>query len=806
MDSVLRRFRYAFRQIGRTPGLALTIVLTLAMAIGAGTAIFSFVNGLLIRPFPFHDAEQLVQIHAMRGGQQGTMSMAEVLELKEYVSSIESIAAHTASAGGYNYSGQGRPEEWKAILITGNLFEVLGVPYAAGGAWPGAADRDRDYRVILTHGVWQRAFGGAADTVGNKIALDHAAGYQIHGILPHGFDYPRGVEVYRSIGGFTSYDKRDVRNVYAVARMKAGRSIGQLQQELDAVSGRLAEQFPEANAGLSFQAVALRDVHSGDVRPYLLVLMGAFGFVLLIACTNVANLLLVRALSRDRETAVRVALGAGRGEIAGQFLTESLVLALLAAAAGLGAAWWWMNLIRSIIGAQLPDWMVIEMDGRVLGFAVAVSIAASLLVALAPVVHFWRQDRIGETLKEGGRGSSGSRTTGRLRDWMIAGEVAMAVVLLSGAGLLIRTFVSLQSQDKGFDEQRISTFRVALGWKRYQGDSIARYYERAQELLRQVPGIEAVAFAPSPPLSRQQEWAPQTVQTGTQSLQEALQNPYVNFQSISENYLETMRIPVVAGRGFTDFDRKDGEQVAVVSQRLAELLWPGKDPVGERILYNPTAQEPGPWRRVVGVAGNVQHRQLGGETGLDFYVPYRQLPAANQYLLVRHGLTEREFVERVEQTMWSIDPEQSVFDFAPYSQRILDGVWQLRVSRLLLVLFGAVALALAAAGIYGVMSYMVGQRKREFGIRFALGATPSAVQGMVVKHGLVVAGVGMAAGALGAFALGRILANQLHGVSGVDVLSVAGAILALFLVAALASSLPAWRASRLHPVDALRDQ
>ena len=366
VDSLRRHIRYAFRQIRRQPGLALTVVLTLGLAVGANTAIFSFVNALLIRPFPFRDPDQLVEIHSVRGGQQGKMSMVEVLDIKEQVSVLDGIAAHSGGAGGYNYSGEGRPEEWRAVLTTGNLFEVLGIPFEMGAKWPEIIDRQRDYRVILTHGVWQRSFGGRRDVVGAKITLDHAAGYEIHGVLPRGFDFPRGIEVYRSIGGFTSYDKRDSRNVVGIARIKRGHTIPRLQAELDAVSRRLAGQHPGTNAGLSFRAVSFREIYSGDVRPYLLVLLGAVGFVLLIAYGNVANLLLARALSRNRETAVRVALGAGRTEIIGQFVSESLVLSLLSTVAGLGLAWWWMKLLRALIGAQLPEWMVVDLDGRVL--------------------------------------------------------------------------------------------------------------------------------------------------------------------------------------------------------------------------------------------------------------------------------------------------------------------------------------------------------------------------------------------------------------------------------------------------------
>jgi putative ABC transport system permease protein len=804
MESLRRNLRLSFRQIRRQPAFAAAVVLTLGLAIGANTAIFSFVNALLIRPFPFRDPGQLVEIHSIRGGQQGKISMREVLDIKEQVTVLDSIAAHTGAAGGYNYSGEGKPAEWRAILNTGNLFEVLGAPLEIGGKWPDITDRQRDYRVILSYGVWQSSFGGRRDVVGRKITLDHAAGYEIHGVARRGFDFPRGTQVYRSIGGFAMYDKRDFRNVVGIARIARPHSVARLQLELDALTRRLAEQFPDTNAGLSLRAVSFRDLYTGDVRPYLLVLLGAVGFVLLIACANVVNLLLSRALGREREMAVRIALGARRSAVLGQLLTESTVLSLTAAGLGLALAYWWMKLLRTMIGFELPEWMVIELDGRVLAFTAVISVLAGIVSGFAPAWQLSR-DSLGDSLKEASRGSSGGRFASRIRDWMIVGEVALAVVLLAGAGLLIRGFLQLQSRDKGFQAESISTFRVALGWKRYVNqESIARYYERGLQQLATVPGIEGVAFVSSPPLARLESSAPNTVQVEGQSVSEALRNPYVNYQSISESYFELMRIPLKAGRIFSRFDTKDVEPVAIVSERLAKTLWPGKDPLGQRLLYNPVSRTPGTYRKIVGIAGNVQHSELGGEPSLDLYVPYRQSASANQYMLARTRLSPRDFENRAQQAMWAIDSEQSIFDFNTYEQRILNSIWQLRISRVLLILFGLVALTLAAIGIYGVMSYLVGQRTREMGIRLALGASPSSVQGLIVRRGILLSAIGLAVGLAGAILLGRILQGVVRGVSGTDPLSLAGALLVLFAVTVAASAVPAWRASRIDPAITLR--
>jgi putative ABC transport system permease protein len=792
----------------RQPFLTFAIVLTLGLAIGANTAIFSFVNALLIRPFPFRDAEQLAEIRSVRGGQPGKLSMREILDIKEQIPILESIAAHSGGAGGYNYSGEGRPQEWRAVLATGNLFEVLGVPLAAGRPWPEDADRIRYDRVVLTYGTWRDVFGGG-NVTGRAITLDHAPGYIVEGVAAAGFDFPSGTEIYRSIGGFTSRDKRDSRNVVGIARLKPHYSLPHLQAELDAVSSRLERQYPASNAGIRFKAESFRDLYSGPVRPWLLILLGAVGFVLVIACANVANLLLSRATGREREIAIRIALGADRKDIITQLLTESTLLALLSAGAGLLLAAWWMTALRSLIGGQLPQWLSIQMDERVLVFTLGVSILTGIAAGLLPASQLSRTSHH-ESLKEGSRGSSGGKATGRIRNLLVVGEVAMAVVLLATAGHLIERFIRLQAQNKGFDSTSVATFRVALGWKRYIDQaSTARYYEKALDGLRSMPGVSAVAFASNPPLARQEETAPDTVQREGQELTESRRNPYVNHQSVSASYLPTAKIPLRAGRQFSEFDSVGAEPVTIVSERLASILWPGQNPIGRRLRHAQGARAPGEYRRVIGIAANVQHRALGGEPSLDMYVPYRQRAEANQYFLARTTLSANEFRTRAERVLWAIDSEQSAFDFQSYDKRILDSIWQLRLSRMLLVLLGGVALALASIGIYGVISFVVGQRTREIGIRLALGASPASVRRLVVRQGLGLGCLGIGIGAVAAVASTRTLASLLPALPDQDTAfasaMTAASVLAILLAATFAASaLPAWRASRLSPGSLLR--
>ena len=804
METLFRNLRFSFRQIRRQPGLAVTVILTLGLAIGANTAMFSFVNALLLQPFPFRDSDQLVEIYSMRGGQPGRISMREMLDIRDQVSVLEGVAGRTAGFGGYNFSGDGKPQEWKTVLITGNLFEVLGVPLAIGNKWPGNADRNRDNRVIISHGVWQSCFAGNRSVLGKKIVLDHAEGYQIDGVAQSLFDYPQGIEVYRSLGGFTAGERRDFRNLIGVARIKRPYGISLLQAELDALANRLAQQYPDSNAGLSFHAESFRDVYSGNVRPYLLVIFGAVLFVLLIACGNVVNLLLSRALARDREIAIRTSLGASRWALVWQLLTESTVLSIAAALLGLVLAYWSVKALRATIGVELPSWMVIEISSAVLIFTMAASVLTGIVSGLAPAFHACRSSS-SEALKAGGRGGTTNLVAGRLRDLLIISEVSVALVLLAGAGLLVRTFADMQSRDRGFRSDSITTFRVFLGWKRYiDQPTISRYYDRALEVLSAIPGVEEVALAPNPPLARQEESSPNTVQAEQQPVEEALRNPYVVRQNISESYFKLMSISLKAGRYFTQFDRAGSGLVAIVNERLAARLWPGRDPVGQRLRYGPRSKDA--YRTVVGVVANVQQAELGGDVSYDYYVPYRQQADANEYVLVKTRLPFRTFASKAEQTMWTIDSEQSVFDFKTYEDRILAGIWQLRLARTLLILFAAVALVLASIGIYGVMSYVTAQRTREMSIRLALGATPGEIRALVIRRASLLGITGIVIGAAGAMFLEMMLRSLIPGVSGIDPLSTLVSLIVLFTVTIAAGAVPSWRASRADPAITLRQE
>jgi putative ABC transport system permease protein len=797
-------FRIATRILWREPSFSLAVILTLALAIGASTAVFSFANTLLLRPFPFAEPERLFEIRSLTGGEPGKISMPEVLDIKA-LPSIESIAAHTGSAGGYNFSGAGHPEEWKAILCTGNLFEVLGIGLTAGTPWPADMDRNRGYRVVLSYGVWQSSFAGRPDVLGTTITLDHAPGYVVHGVAPKGFDFPRGVQVFRSLGGFTNYEKRDSRNLVAVARLRPGATATQLRSELASLSQDLERRFPNQNRGLALRADSFEEIYTAQSRPFLFVLLAAVGLVLAMACLNAANLLVVRALGLRQDLTVRLALGAGRREVALRFLSEGLLLALLSCSVGLLLANWWMKLLHALVADRLPAWMTVTIDGRVLAFALGIAVLASLAASLAPIFSSMSESDLASQIRMGGRGMIGNRGSQLLRNSLVGSQVALAVVLLAGAALLIRGFVDLQKQDKGFSAQDISSFRVALGWKRYiTQDLIAGYHERAQRELASVPGFSAVAFAHAPPLTGQELDQNNTILASGQTPDDAQRNPLVQLQSISENYFETLRIPMVAGRKFTSFDGKDSAPVAIVSQRLAQRLFPSESAVGKKVALNATGAADPKFREIVGVVGNTQREALGSVDSQDVYLPFRQSAHSNQYFLIRTTLPLAEFQRRVEQTLWAIDSQQSLFDVRSYPDRLLDGIWQLRLSQYLLTIFGGVALALAAIGVYGLMSYLVAMQRQEFGVRLALGAQPSWIRSLVLHRSGRIVIVGIAAGLVATALLSQILKSQIPQIRGLDLLaySVAGALVAA--ASLLASSIPAWRASRVDPLVALQ--
>ncbi len=806
METFWQDLRYGARTLGKRPGFTVVVILTLALGIGANTAIFSFVNGLLLRPLPYKDADQLVRITALRGNEEGRFSMLELKDMREQLGSFESIGAYIPGAQ-YNYSGDGAPEEFSAILASREFFDVMGVPLALGTVWPVEYDRERNFGVVLTHEVWKRRFGGDPNVLGRKITLDAAPFYTIYGVLPPNFNFPSTTQVFRSIAinkNLPNYEERDKRNVYAVARLKPGVSVEQARVELAAFSQRLATTYPDLNKGLSFTLKPLRDLTVGDVRPYLWLLLAAVGFVLLIACVNVVNLLLTRSLAREREIAIRTALGAERGRLVRQLLTESVLLAGCGGLVGLAFAWLSVRGLKALIRAELPSWVAIELDWRVLLFTLGVSLLTGLIAGLAPALQASKPD-LNDLLKEGAKGSQGGRQ--QLRKVLVVAEVALAMVLLIGAGLLVQSFRRLQQAELGFNPNSLLTMRVALPWRKYGGEQgpeqQKQFFQQLMGRLSALPGVESAAMTSNLPLASERQEGKLTFTIEGQSADEQQRNPFANDLRVSPNYFSALGIGLIAGRYLNDADTANTERVAVISQRMAERMFPNQEPIGKRLKVGAVTSE-AKWATIVGVVGNVKHEAIAGDSSFDIYTSYQQIVDSNMYLLLRTKVPPHTLTTAATQAVWAGDPEQSTFNIVTMEERIADTVWQRRLAGTLFLVFAGLALLLAAIGIYGVMAYTVSQRTREIGVRMALGARSVDVWRLILGQGLKVVVLGVAIGLIAAFALSRVMASLLFGITASDPQTYASVAVLLVIVALLACFVPARRAAKVDPMIALR--
>jgi len=778
----------------------------MALGIGANTAIFSFVNALLLRPLPFAEPDRLIQIDSVRGNEPGKLTPREWEELDRDTALFEGAAAWYPSQ--YNLSYEAQPEVLTACMTTANLFRVLGVPILHGSSWKEGTHRDRNPVMVLSHDLWKRRFGGDPSIVGKTLPLDFSS-YQVLGVATPGFDFPGKIEVFRA-AHLGSPQNWDVRSVFVVARLKQGVSIEQARSRLDEFGARMEQTYPASNRGIRFQARTLRDSYSGEVRPYVLLTLGLVAMVLLIACANVVNLLLSRGLARKREFAVRTALGATRAHIARQLLAEAAVLAAAGGAAGLGFAWWWTGVIRQWMRVELPAWMNIELDGRVLLFTLFATLIAGMAAGMLPALGF-SKTVLDDAMREGSRGSSGGRTSARVRDILVTAELALAVMLLVFSGLLLQSFWKVREADTGFARTPALTFRTDPPWARYnKAEQTALFYRRAVEELGRIPGVTAVAANHSLPLALNQNYGKPAIAVEGQSIDQQQRNPFVNVQIVSTGYFEAMGIPLREGRSFQDSDRLETTPVAVISRPLAHRVFGDASPVGRRVQLPgqlTASNETKPvWLQIVGVAGGVRSDGLIAEPSLDIYLSNQQQFAGDTFFVLRTALNPAPLMGAITRAIQQVDREQPLFDIKPLNQRIDDTVWQRRMAGSLSLCFGALALMLAAVGAYGVLSYLVSRRTREIGIRLALGSTPGGVWRMVVHEGLLLAGTGAAVGVGIALAAARLLDRVLYGVTAYDPTSYAIALVSTMLVAFAAFAIPAWRASRTSPMVALRTE
>jgi putative ABC transport system permease protein len=792
--------RQAIRSLRRAPAFTLAAVATLALGIGANTAIFSAVNGVLLHPLAYPDPDRLVVVwgrHTTIG--QETASLPDFLDWRAEARSFEALAAMTHTR--FNVTGAGEPEVVNGGIATANLLHVFGVVPSVGRGFRDDEERGGAPRVaMLGEGYWRRRFGAERDIVGSRILLSGIP-HTVVGIVPSQLRLERPVDVWTPLATDTTRPRRaDFLTVFG--RLRQGVPLDRAQQEMTTIMGRLESQYPASNAGWGAEVVGLREQMIGEIRPALLVFMGAVGLVLLVACANVANLMLARAAGRSREVTIRSALGASRKRLAGELLLESMLLALLGGALGLLLALWGVEGLRALGPDTLPRVDEIALDLRVLGFALALSLLTGLLFGLAPVWRIAGRDLHGG-LAGGGRGVAGSTGIHRARSALVLGEVALAFVLLAGASLLVRSFERLQRVDPGFAADRVLTARVTLPRLAYPEEE--RWLAFGRDLLARTeaePGVRSAALVSDAPLGDSPPYFSFAIQGGETPPPGAVQDAAVF--TASPSYFETLRIPLVRGRLFEASDRVGGQDVALVSQSAAQRYWKGGDPVGARITFGDPADSETRWMTVVGIVGDVLHERLNGDAYPQIYTPFEQSPMRSMVLVARTSGDPLATVPAVRRAIAGLDPDLPLADVSTLEDRKAVSLARPRVNATVLGGFALAALVLAAVGIYGVVAYGVVQRTRELGIRMALGAGGSTLLRMVIRQGMMPVLGGMALGLVAALAGGRVLRGLLFGVGSGDPTILALVTGFLVAVALAAMYLPARRASRSDPMIALR--
>ncbi|HLL77414.1 MAG TPA: ABC transporter permease [Pyrinomonadaceae bacterium] len=809
METVIQDVRYGVRVLAKNPGFTAVAVLTLALGIGANSAIFSVVNAVLLRPLAYKDPERLVLInHNYRKlDLRATVSAPGYTYYREHAQSFSAVAAVTG--WNVNLTGDGEPERLQGMTVTPNLFPMLGAEAARGRVLlEEEGQPGRNKVVVLSDALWQRRFGGDQSVVNRTVTLNGEP-YSVVGVMPPSFRFGREfgppADFWAPIA-FTPQQlaPTNLTNEYltVLASLKPGVSLQQAQAELDSIAATLRNQHmpgsDESNWGLL--ATPMGEQVVGDIRPALLVLLGAVALVLLISCANVANLTLARAAARQKEIAIRAALGAGRGRVVRQLLTESTLIALAGGAAGLLMANWGLSFLLRINEDKIPRAYEIGLDWRVVAFTAGVSLLTGIVFGLGPAFQSARVD-LHDTLKEGGRG--GSAGVGRrVRGALVVAEVSLAVVLLVGAGLLVRSFVSLQHVSPGFRPQQVIAMQVSLPVNRYaEPRQRAAFYRQVAEAMRALPGVRAAGAVSVLPMSGQNQSGSFSIEGRPVAPNESM--PHGDRWAATHDYFNAMGIPLLRGRYFSERDAEDAPGVAIVDETMARKYWPNEDPVGKRISFEGGAANP-KWREIVGVVGHVKHRGLEGESRTQYYVPHPQNPNSSMFLVAQAGGDPAALAAPVREAVRSLDRDLPVYRVTTMERLVADSLAQRRFSMLLFGVFAGVALLLAIVGLYGVLSYTVAQRTHEIGIRMALGARASDVLRLVVGQGLWLTLLGVALGLAGALALTRLMAGLLYGVSAFDPATFAVVALLLTAVALLACLIPARRATRVDPTTALR--
>jgi predicted permease len=817
MQTLWQDMRYGARMLWKNPGFTLIAMLTLGLGIGANTAIFSIVNGLLLNPLPYRDAGRLAIIWTHSPGANVALdwpSPGQFSALKSENGVFEQLAL--AQGSNVIITGDGEPERVGAVRASSAVFTLLGAQAAIGRVFTPEEDTpDKTLTVILSHGFWRRRFGGDPNVLGRTLIINGRS-YIIVGVTPPDFSLDH--EVMPTVGGVARADifmplplsvdrmnNHGDENYNVLARLKPGATIAQAQTELNLAVRRLEQQVPDRyppSRRFSFSVRPLLEQAVGDIRLALYVLLGAVGCVLLIACANVANLLLARAAAREKEIAVRTAIGAGRWRVARQLLTESVLLSAVGGAFGLLLAVWGLGLLRWLNPSDIPRLAAVGIDMRALGFTAAVAVLTGVLFGLAPALRSSRMN-LSETLKEGGRSLAGSGQR-RLRNLLVVTEIALSLVLLVCAGLLIRSFIRVQQVDPGFAPQNVLSMRMALVGPAYSEETRRMsFYQQLWERIRRLPGVEAAGGVSTLPLTGGIGWGSITIEgydaSSGQSMIQA------DGRNASVGYFETMKIPLIRGRFFTEQDTKESAQVVIVDENMARTYWPKADPIGKRLKFG-GPQSKAPWMTVVGVVANVKHYALDADSRVALYTPHLQSGAGSLVAVVRTATDPAGLAAAITREARAIDPNLPIFDVKTMEQWLSDSLARRRFAMLMLGLFASVAMLLAAVGVYGVMSYTVAQRTREIGVRVALGAQTRDVLRLVVRQGMSLAGLGVGIGLVAAIGAARLMAGLLFGVRAADPITFVAIASLLAFVALLACLLPARRATKVDPMIALHHE
>ena len=811
--SLSQDLKIGFRMMVRKPAFAALAIMTLALGIGANTAIFSVIHSVLLRPLAYPDADRLVQVwnkYPLMNLPRAAVSIPDYLDRRGGVDAFEESALYRFQS--FNLTSEGTPQRITGIHATASLFPLLQARALIGRTFTEDDDRPGHEKVIVvSHGLWQRLLGGDASVVGTDLRLGGEP-HRVIGVMPEDFAFPTpDVEIWRPFAFTPEQASDDARgNEYSMmlARLAPGARLEQAQLQIDGIHRANIERFPDSrefweSSGFGGMVVDYRDQLFGSLKPYLLLLQAVVGFVLLIACANVANLLLTRLAARQRELALRSALGAGRWRLARQLLVESLLLALSAGAMGVGIGIAGIRFLRWLGVDPTAAGVEVRLDPGVLLFTLGLALATGVIFSLFPLISVWRTAP-NEVLKEGaGRGGSSGRRAALPRNLLVVAEMAIALLLLVGAGLMVRTMSALQNENPGFSKEHVLTARVNLPNASYSDDgAISSFYDQTLARLAELPGVRSVGIISDAPFSGSSSSGSYRIEGYTPGAGESA--PHGFQRVVDENLFATLEIPKVTGRLFNAFDTAESASVVIIDRTLADKYFAGQDPLGQRLSRG---GPDGPWLTVVGVVEPVKIRDLTQPvTKETIYYPYHQAPRTRMTFVLKTEIEPSSLKDSVQRAILQVDPDLPTYNVVTLEDQLAGSFKTRRVSMVLLVAFGALAGLLAAVGIYGVLAFTIAQRFREIGIRVALGARPRQVLQMVLRQGLALTGAGVVLGVLAALALGRLLASMLFGIPTYDPVTFVSVSALLLAISLLACYRPARRATRIDPITALHDE